>query len=1535
MTKRDGIVNAFQTDTTIPLCLLSSQVGGVGLTLTSADRVIIYDPCWNPATDSQAIDRAYRIGQQREVIVYRLITCGTVEEKIYQRQIFKDSITKQTIGAENDPTRYFSNADLRQLFQFSDPRISETFNLVTEMHGNETDCSGRVEVHLQTVKESTSVFNVHDHSKLFSNEEPEVDEEPEVITLIDDEVRSARENLNKECTVTRRILKESGTYSRPFQLFVSDKTCVKKPETYTTPQNPSEIVVIDDSSVDEADCFAIVDNLNDIQIVEYTSTPSQRFTSNIEHRRQMNQDLDFSTIGDHPSSNALVIPTESQSTMENSRDRNFSFKKDSSNEIDNDAPRHTTNAAVNDHHYSVPIGSLSNANFSSQLQNHEVSNHVKDTVSEVFQREVKKEIVRNCDIVCNHNESFDAQTIPLENNENYSQEEDCEMSGKKEEISSEENGKTLEMDQGLCEQHSPHASQILVKTHAKLNQTNVCNGDSEENDFEADEEFVSESNSHLSQQSLGNLQLTQALEETTIKLMSHLENDVRSCSEDITINLKNVLNVLQYPEMVNEYAVDSEIVENSAGDSEAENESDVNTNIEEPYSHNILVNERLNTMIVNTENETQLERDQMTDKLADNSEKESVITKFNVEQVQNLCDKHINGETSRYGIDFAVRPDEELDSEDEDIDDVHSSVYDSDDSLYEVPALLKRDNQSFIKLNEQSESVENSKKSEKCDSESYEAESSICSRLNTITDKVEIFSHTILVNELTKEIENIFKNDPLQTKCNEFFGSKEMYVFQNCDKEITENEVENQTNTFDDRSDFENSDSEMLDDENDYSRSVVDETVEEEELQMDRTIADFLTNLIGDVDVTGCISQEVKECLSTIVDNVDTKDRNDDVKKCLIDLVNNLDLKDKVVQKQEKVNGTIDPDPETEILDEVKITNLLLNVNCNEPCEQLVSQCKNFSFVVDTLHNENDGSSDQCLNEIMEDLKTSVAEITECFGEIENSDKSNDAANESYYSAIATGDLDYGSSINSKFAHSSYRINKETSRNVNVENKELCHNRCEMSENDVEEIMHRENQQDSNESEQSKVISLCVSDIMDNVDLKERSEAVEDCLNEIVEEIDSNEISEIVGEYTRMLLSELNERDRNVDNLENNVVENIRFNNGIHTVEKEKMNIRITVSKRVDDLLDVIEANERNEIIQDCLNDVVNEVNNKAEVRNQIDKLPVNIEANVKDCVNRLVDDVQLCEFSTVNNHLNELLVDILSMETNEVKHCANYVVNKVDNQTEICGQLDKQLVYIETNESVKECVSKLINDVLVCELPSTVNSCGDEFIESIVTEIRDDVVDNCLSSIMDKIDTEERSVIIREQLDNLLESVESKERNESVAKCVRNLVDEVHERKVLIHSKRGSELIEHVAPKKRRASVTEINNRPVHESNFQETKLVLNSDRSVDDSEKYPTPNIKLYEMRFGENDSIIAPFAAYKEATLQEYAVENVSATNLKRKWSHTNSFTNLDATPTDENEFIENLVFADQSTPKRIRLPTFVPSSVTLRVYLHSDK
>ena len=76
------LANTFNTDPSYDVLLLTTSVGGLGLTLTGADTVIMFDHAWNPMVDLQAMDRAHRLGQQRKVVVYRLITSGTLEEKI-------------------------------------------------------------------------------------------------------------------------------------------------------------------------------------------------------------------------------------------------------------------------------------------------------------------------------------------------------------------------------------------------------------------------------------------------------------------------------------------------------------------------------------------------------------------------------------------------------------------------------------------------------------------------------------------------------------------------------------------------------------------------------------------------------------------------------------------------------------------------------------------------------------------------------------------------------------------------------------------------------------------------------------------------------------------------------------------------------------------------------------------------------------------------------------------------------------------------------------------------------------------------------------------------------------------------------------------------------------------------------------------------------------------------------------------------------------------------------------------------------------
>ena len=86
---RQDLVDQFNSDPDVFLFLISTKAGGVGLNITGANVVIVFDPNWNPSHDLQAQDRAYRIGQTRDVRVYRLITAGSIEENIYLRQIYK------------------------------------------------------------------------------------------------------------------------------------------------------------------------------------------------------------------------------------------------------------------------------------------------------------------------------------------------------------------------------------------------------------------------------------------------------------------------------------------------------------------------------------------------------------------------------------------------------------------------------------------------------------------------------------------------------------------------------------------------------------------------------------------------------------------------------------------------------------------------------------------------------------------------------------------------------------------------------------------------------------------------------------------------------------------------------------------------------------------------------------------------------------------------------------------------------------------------------------------------------------------------------------------------------------------------------------------------------------------------------------------------------------------------------------------------------------------------------------------------------
>lgn len=113
---RQEVVENFNSDPTIPIFLISLKAGGTGLNLTGADYVIHYDPWWNPAVEDQATDRAYRIGQTKKVFVYRMITKGTVEEKIQKLKSRKRDLVDSVISVDRNIGKSLTYEDLKDIF---------------------------------------------------------------------------------------------------------------------------------------------------------------------------------------------------------------------------------------------------------------------------------------------------------------------------------------------------------------------------------------------------------------------------------------------------------------------------------------------------------------------------------------------------------------------------------------------------------------------------------------------------------------------------------------------------------------------------------------------------------------------------------------------------------------------------------------------------------------------------------------------------------------------------------------------------------------------------------------------------------------------------------------------------------------------------------------------------------------------------------------------------------------------------------------------------------------------------------------------------------------------------------------------------------------------------------------------------------------------------------------------------------------------------------------------------------------------------
>ncbi|CAK9314757.1 unnamed protein product [Citrullus colocynthis] len=149
---RQTLVDDFNSSPSKQVFLISTRAGGLGLNLVSANRVVIFDPNWNPAQDLQAQDRSFRFGQKRHVVVFRLLAAGSLEELVYSRQVYKQQLSNIAVSGKMEK-RYFEGVQDCKEFQgelfgicnlFSDLSDKLFTSEIIEMHEEKETNEGLV-----------------------------------------------------------------------------------------------------------------------------------------------------------------------------------------------------------------------------------------------------------------------------------------------------------------------------------------------------------------------------------------------------------------------------------------------------------------------------------------------------------------------------------------------------------------------------------------------------------------------------------------------------------------------------------------------------------------------------------------------------------------------------------------------------------------------------------------------------------------------------------------------------------------------------------------------------------------------------------------------------------------------------------------------------------------------------------------------------------------------------------------------------------------------------------------------------------------------------------------------------------------------------------------------------------------------------------------------------------------------------------------------------------------------------------------------